>query len=190
MSSQESDGELIARCLAGSNDAWSDLVTRHSARIFSIALKYGLTHDDAVDVLQTVCLQWWQNLDQIRDADRLSGWLTTVTGRAAMRVITARRRERMTQEPFDDEVASRAADPSQAVEDEVLAAERSTDLRRALARLDTRCQRLLTLLYFMPVPPEYETIAQEFGLAEGSIGALRQRCLSRLRRQVEGALPR
>jgi RNA polymerase sigma factor (sigma-70 family) len=69
-------------------------------------------------------------------------------------------------------------------EEVILAAERSIGLRQAVNRLDERCRRLIIMLFFAPEPPDYAQIAREFGLAEGSIGALRKRCLERLRQEI------
>src|SRR5947209_8952421 len=186
MTTLPSDQALVDRCLSGSNDAWTELVNRHSGRIYSIALKYGLSEEDAAEVLQHVCLQWWQHLDQVRETERLTGWLATVTARSAMRVISMRRLERQHQAPFDDEAEDRLPSTEIPVEEMVLAAERSAGLRRAIDGLDDRCRYLLEALYFSVDPPEYAVLAAELGLAEGSIGALRRRCLRRLRHAIAG----
>lgn len=184
MSSSPVDRELVARCLSGNDAAWSDLVERYSGLIYSVALKYGLGEEDASEVFQNVCLVWWQNLAQIQDLDRLSGWLATLTSRTAWRVIDARRRAR--QHEFQDMDGLMDAVPTRddLPEEVIVAAERSAGLRAAVARLDERCQALIAQLFFDPNPPDYAAIAEGFGLAEGSIGALRKRCLLRLRREL------
>jgi DNA-directed RNA polymerase specialized sigma24 family protein len=58
-------------------------------------------------------------------------------------------------------------------------------LREAVARLSPRCRELIRLLFFeIPARP-YEEVARHLGLAKGSIGFIRMRCLERLRRLLE-----
>ena len=66
-------------------------------------------------------------------------------------------------------------------EDELLMAERHAALREAFTDLSPNCQRLLTLLIADP-PMPYAEISARLGIAVGSIGPYRSRCLDRLRR--------
>jgi RNA polymerase sigma factor (sigma-70 family) len=180
------DRELIAQCLAGRDAAWESLVERYSSLIYSVPFKYGLSEEDAAEVFQNVCLLWWQNLAQIQDIDRLAGWLVTLAARSSWRVIESRRRARVHEFQDVDELMSTVPTHDDLPEEEVLARERSASLRAAIGRLDERCQVLIAQLFFDPNPPDYAEIAAAFGLAEGSIGALRKRCLDRLRREIAG----
>jgi DNA-directed RNA polymerase specialized sigma24 family protein len=60
-------------------------------------------------------------------------------------------------------------------------AERNAALRAAFAELPQPCQELLSLLMSDP-PPAYAEISARLGMAIGSIGPTRARCLDRLRR--------
>ncbi len=53
-------------------------------------------------------------------------------------------------------------------------------VREALARLGGRCQEMIRLLFYKQPPLPYDEVAQHFGLATGSIGFIRGRCLKRL----------
>jgi RNA polymerase sigma factor (sigma-70 family) len=185
MKTSSTDLDLITLCLAESDDAWTELVNRYSGRIYWIALKYGLSEHDASEVLQNVCLAWWRSLDQIRDVERLSAWLSTLAGRMSLRFISAQRRVRQHESPFGEETDEHIPSSDVPVEDTIVAAERSAILRAAVDRLDDRCRCLVRMLYFSADTPKYEEIADEFGLALGSIGAMRQRCLARLRRELD-----
>jgi DNA-directed RNA polymerase specialized sigma24 family protein len=67
------------------------------------------------------------------------------------------------------------------IEDMVLAAERGAALRAAFAELSADCRRLLSMLIGDP-PCSYAEASAALGLAVGSIGPTRARCLDRLRR--------
>jgi DNA-directed RNA polymerase specialized sigma24 family protein len=44
---------------------------------------------------------------------------------------------------------------------------------------------MVRLLFFEIPPRPYEDIAEELGMATGSIGAIRGRCLAQLKKQLE-----
>lgn len=66
-------------------------------------------------------------------------------------------------------------------EDELLAAERHVALQTALADMPPAWRRLMVLLTADPALP-YREIAARLGIARGSIGPTRARCLEWLRR--------
>jgi RNA polymerase sigma factor (sigma-70 family) len=59
-------------------------------------------------------------------------------------------------------------------------------LRNALDRLEQRCRELLLMLFRDEGDKlSYEEVARRLGIAVGSIGATRARCLAKLRELVE-----
>ena len=46
------DHQLLGRCLAGDEQAWEEIVGRYERLVFSVALKNGLSREDAADVTQ------------------------------------------------------------------------------------------------------------------------------------------
>jgi RNA polymerase sigma factor (sigma-70 family) len=60
--------------------------------------------------------------------------------------------------------------------------EQQHEVRTALANLDERCRKLLTLLFYEPEPPSYGEIAVSLGTTAGSIGPTRARCLEKMLR--------
>jgi RNA polymerase sigma factor (sigma-70 family) len=63
-------------------------------------------------------------------------------------------------------------------------AEDEQNLRQAMADLPPRCRELVQMLFYEePVRP-YQEIAATLGIAVGSIGFIRQRCLERLRKRL------
>lgn len=178
-----SDGRLVRECLHGNEEAWAALVDKYKNLIFSVALRQGLPRDDAADVFQRVCLLLLAELEHLRRAEALPLWLIRVTARECHRW---RRQERpyavRDLTPHDEEAVN---DESPLAED-VLAQLRDEQLLRdALRTLPPRCRRLVALLFFEVPPRPYEEVARELGLATGSIGFIRGRCLGRLRRELE-----
>ena len=58
-------------------------------------------------------------------------------------------------------------------------------LREAMGNLTPQCRRLVELLFFETPPRAYSEVAAELGLALGSIGFTRQKCIERLRRNLD-----
>jgi RNA polymerase sigma factor (sigma-70 family) len=58
-------------------------------------------------------------------------------------------------------------------------------LREAMAALVPKCRRLMELLFFETPSRPYTEIARELGLAVGSIGSARQKCIAKLRKKLD-----
>jgi RNA polymerase sigma factor (sigma-70 family) len=163
------DAELLGRCRGRDPDAWAQLTDRYERLIYSVALRNGVTAEDAADITQTTFITLIDSLDRIRDDEKLASWLMTVARRQAWRLRNTSRRT------VPLEVAPEpAADP---LEDWATL----TTLQDALSTLGGTCRELLLALYFDPQEPSYAEIAERFGRAIGGIGPLRGRCLERLR---------
>jgi RNA polymerase sigma factor (sigma-70 family) len=170
--------ELVTRARDGDRQAWDALVDRYAPLIWSICRRYRLDRADAEDVGQSVWLRLLEQLEKIRDPAAVAGWLATTAQRECIRVLRSRRPQPAGYVPSVDDVPD---DQSGTAEQELLAAERDTVLREAVARLPAYCQRLIALLCADPSVP-YAEISVRLGIAVGSIGPSRGRCLEKLRR--------
>ena len=73
-----------------------------------------------------------------------------------------------------------------ALPEELLAQlQREQMVRDVVTELTPRCQRMVRMLFFETPPRPYQEIAKELGMATGSIGFIRGRCLARLKKQLE-----
>jgi RNA polymerase sigma factor (sigma-70 family) len=173
------DEMLIQQCLNGEQEAWSKLIRKYAKLIFSIPIKRGLGEEDAADIFQSVCLSLLASLGSLREPRSLAAWLIQTTARACNRVQVHQKKWRTMEVERD----SAATDD---VPDETLAQlEREQLLREAVNELSPECRKLIELLFFKDPPIPYETAAAQLGLAKGSIGATRMRCLEKLRRSLD-----
>jgi len=174
---------LVRQCLRGHEDAWAALLQKYKNLIYSIPVRQGIPRDDAADIFQRVCLLLLAELPHLRHAEALPMWLIRVTSRECQRW----RRQEQPYAARDSSDATLTLMPdSGPVADEVL--ERVADeqmLRDAVAALPERCRQLVGMLFFETPPRPYQEVAAALGLATGSIGFIRGRCLTRLRRQLE-----
>src|SRR5258708_12826491 len=72
------DTRLVKACLAGDEAAWSALIDKYKALIFSIPLKYGLARQEAADVFQATCTELLVRLPELREPRALPKWLMQV----------------------------------------------------------------------------------------------------------------
>jgi RNA polymerase sigma factor (sigma-70 family) len=63
--------------------------------------------------------------------------------------------------------------------------EREQAVRQAVENLPPRCQEMVRLLFYEQPPLPYNEVARRLGLATGSIGFIRGRCLKKLRAQLK-----
>jgi RNA polymerase sigma factor (sigma-70 family) len=173
------DEELIKRCLEGDEAAWNALVDKYKDLVWSVPMKYHLTAEDGADIFQEVWMDLYSDLKGLRHVGALRSWLVTTAShkcyhlkmrQQAMRRIGASGAER---EP---------ADETPSVAFLTVETEREQILRETLQDLPPRCQELVRMLFFEEPSRPYEDVARQLGLAVGSIGFIRGRCLKKLRR--------
>lgn len=178
-----SDSRLVAACLNGNQDAWSVLIRKYKNLIYSVPLKYRAPAQDAADIFQAVCVDLFLELPKLRKIQSLRSWLITVAIHKSYQWKQKQARW-SDQEPEDVEreaVESFASRPIRPEEQQLVEeAEREQIVRDALAQLPERCQEMIRLLYYEHPPLPYHVIASRLGLATGSIGFIRGRCLKRL----------
>ncbi len=172
MSHEPSDRDLVAACLTGDQRSWKALVDRYAGLVYAVARRAGLSNEACDDLAQVVFTILSRKLSKINDIQTLPAWLGTTAQREAWRL------KRRVSELDKREVGLAddfAADP---------AFQHEVDLRQrvewGLAQLDPRCRELLRTLFLTDPEPSYEEAAAKLGLAPGSMGPLRRRCLGRL----------
>ena len=171
--------DLVARARNGDKQAWDALVERYAPLIWSICHRHRLGAADAADVSQSVWLRLVGQLDRIRDPAALPGWLVTTTRRECRQVLRTARGSQPAR--YAPDVENIPDELTETTEQEVLAAERHAALRQAFGALDPFSQQLIALLIQDP-PVPYAEISARLGIAVGSIGPYRGRCLEKLRR--------
>ena len=167
---------IVDLAATGHQNAWNAIIEQYAPMILSICHRYGLAGAEVDNVGQTVWLRLVNGLGSLRDPAALPKWLATVTQQECLLILKMRRSKRLD---------TSLADSPQSVDDvvideEILAAERRTALRAAVAELPPRCQQLLSMLTSDP-PHSYAEISAELGIPVGSIPRQRDRCLAQLR---------
>jgi RNA polymerase sigma factor (sigma-70 family) len=170
---------LLKAAAAGNQRAWDALVREFDGIIKAIARAHRLSHADVQDVSQATWLKLLKHVDNLREPDRVGGWLATTARRESLRVLRAS--ERYVLLAPEDAPDREAGDPLP--DDLLLARERHHSLWHSLGRLRSTDQALLRLLTTDPCP-SYGEIAAALDMPIGSIGPTRARALERLRAQL------
>jgi RNA polymerase sigma factor (sigma-70 family) len=167
---------LVSAAIMDEPGAWETLVARFAGLIWATARGLGLDAADAADVSQTTWLRLAECLEDIRDLERIGGWLATTARNESLRMLRLARRQ-IPVDPFLDVCSTVHADD---IDKDLLGVERDERIRRAFESLPTACQALLRILMADP-SPSYAEVSEILEIPIGTIGPRRSRCLNRLR---------
>jgi RNA polymerase sigma factor (sigma-70 family) len=175
------DEWLVQGCIQGDAKAWEDLIDKYKRLIFSIPIKYGASSADAADVFQSVCIEVLNCLPQLKNVQSLRSWLITVTIRQSYR-WKKKQSNHIELDAMEPDVAAGLVSTPPV---ETLAQlEEEQIVRDVVAKLAPRHRELVQLLFFQQPPLPYAEVARRMGLATGSIGFIRGRCLDKLRKAL------
>jgi len=173
-----SDERLVRECLDGNQEAWSALIDKYKKLIYSIPVKWELPREEANDIFQSVCVSLFSELSNLREPQALPKWLIQTT---LHKCIKYRRQQARFS---DDEIQEDLVVDERGSDVIVEEVENEQILRDSIAEVGGRCMEMIRMLFFENPPRAYADIARELGLATGSIGFIRGRCLDRLRKQL------
>jgi RNA polymerase sigma factor (sigma-70 family) len=177
------DKRLVQRCLDGDEEAWATLIQKYKRLIYSVPYKYGATPDDAADVFQAVCMELFTELKNLRNVESIRSWLITVT---VHKMYHWKKRRGATDLELDSLEPEEASSIGSVEQPDILAQlEQEQIVREAIAHLPERCVEMVRLLFYQDEPIPYADVARRLGLATGSIGFIRGRCLDRLQKELE-----
>ncbi len=168
------DGQLVARCRAGDQQAWNELVERFSRYVYAIAVQaFKLPEHDAEDVFQEVFARAYEHLSKLRDDEAIRPWLAQLTRRLCIDRLRAGAHEQPEEsvEPLE-------------VDDTLAKLDESMAVHEAMAILPEGCQDILDR--FFARDESYRTISEALDIPAGTIASRISRCLAKLRVEMEG----
>jgi RNA polymerase sigma factor (sigma-70 family) len=185
-----SDEGLVMACRRGETDAWSMLVNRYQRLIYTIPRRAGLDEDQAAEVFQSTFAKLFENLERIKQPDRIQAWLVTTARRETLSLIHQQKRE-----PALWDTDARQGDHRyEAVPDDALLPDQALErlqeqhvIRTAIESLGEPCCQLLKMLFYHTDQLSYAEVAAALNMPEGSLGPTRARCLQKLRHLLESS---
>ena len=188
---QQNDADLVAKSLAGDQDAFRQIVERHQSLICSLAYCATGSVSQSEDLAQETFIAAWKDLAELREPSKLRSWLCSMVRFRIRSQFRRQGREPIHAAESLEEVDSAAA-PEVPPADQAIANEEMAILWRQLECIPEMYREPLVLFY--RGHQSIETVAVNLDLTED---AVRQR-LSRGRKMlqervlafVEGALAR
>lgn len=177
----DEDEWLVQGCIQGDPTAWEELIDKYKRLIYSIPIKYGASSADAADVFQSVCIEVMNSLPQLKNVQSLRSWLITVAIRQSYR-WKKKQSAHIELDAMEPDVAEGLA--STPPVETLFQLEEEQIVRDVVAKLEPRHRELVQLLFFEQPPLPYAEVARRMGLATGSIGFIRGRCLEKLRKAL------
>jgi RNA polymerase sigma factor (sigma-70 family) len=171
-----SAAKLVARCRAGDEEAWAELVERFSRYVYAIAVQgFRMREHDAEDVFQEVFARVYERLDTLRSDEAVQPWIAQLTRRLCVDRLRAGSREEASEDP----------EPLVAADEDALARiDEALDVHEAMGGLSGNCREILDR--FFARDESYRTIGEALELPAGTIASRISRCLTKLREQLEG----
>jgi RNA polymerase sigma-70 factor (ECF subfamily) len=168
--SSPTDEQLIARVLAGDQDAYTVLVERHSDLVYAIVSRIVFNEADADDVAQDTFVRAYHALPRFRGDSKFSSWLYRI---AVNRSLTHLKRTKRRAAALDPETGARAeveaslAATREGPHEAVLRQERRAAVRAAVADLPPRYRAVVTLFYLEE--KNYKEVAEILGIPMGTL---------------------
>ena len=182
MQSKLSDIELIQQTLDGNQSAYADLVKRHQRFVFTLALRFAKTREDAEEIAQDCFIKAYRSLNSFQRQSKFTTWLYSIVYTTAM---TALRKKRIATDSIDDENTFIQVEDRTGGYDTNTAENRSRSyyLNQAIAQLLPDDAMIITLFY--KGEQSLEEIARTMGLEANTVKVKLFRARQRLKEKLE-----
>ncbi len=180
------DGELVHAAQRGNKRAFVEIVARHQAMVSGIA--FGIIGEFAAseDIGQEVFLTAWRKIQNLREPEKLKGWLAQIARNAALAHMRGRRPHVELDESLT--LADESPTPDQAAATE----EEAELVRQSLANLP-EMYRLPLVLYYRE-GQSVRAVAETLGISEDAVKQRlmrgREMCRDRISKLIETVLTR
>ena len=173
---------LIARCLAGDQAAWDEIVRQNWRKVFNVAYKFVGRHEEAEDLTQDIFLKIFKALATFDRRANFQTWIVSISRNLCIDHYRSVRKERMTiareVDTNDLQPASTDRTPYAAAEHQDLRAQ----LRQALQMLPETLRTAVVLRDLQEL--SYQEIADRLELPEGTVKSRINRGRLELARQL------
>jgi RNA polymerase sigma factor (sigma-70 family) len=182
MQSKLSDIELIEQTLAGNQSAYADLVKRHQRFVFTLAMRFTKTREDAEEVAQDSFIKAYRNLQAFQGQSKFTTWLYSIVYTTAMTFL---RKRRLDTSSIDDENNFIQVENQNAGFENNMAENKSRSfyLNQAIEQLSADDATIITLFY--KGEQSLEEIAVTLGIEPNNVKVKLFRARQRLKEKLE-----
>jgi RNA polymerase sigma-70 factor, ECF subfamily len=165
----DADANLVARCLAGEQGAWDELIKTHTKRVYALCYRFTSRENEAQDLTQDVFLRVFRTLSSFRAGEgSFVVWLTRLTRNLLVDHYRRTKYERVTDglEEKLPVLEERTAQFSRT--DGMLAGREASELlQEALQKLSPELREAVILRDLQEM--EYREIARVLNVPEGTV---------------------
>jgi RNA polymerase sigma factor (sigma-70 family) len=182
MQSKLSDIELIEQTFGGNQSAYADLVKRHQRFVFTLAMRFAKSREDAEEIAQDCFIKAYKSLASFQQHSKFSTWLYSIVYTTAMTFL---RKKRVDTCSIDDEDTFIQIEnkPSAYDESNVENKSRSYYLNQAIGQLLPDDATIITMFY--KGEQSLEEIAQVLGIEANTVKVKLFRARQRLKEKLE-----
>jgi RNA polymerase sigma-70 factor (ECF subfamily) len=172
---EPSDGVLLQRHVEGDPDAFGVLFTRHSGRLWAVALRITCNPDDAADALQDAMISAFRRAGDFRGASAVTTWLHRIVVNASLDLLRRRPARSVSWSGDPEELPAPEAGQPQ---DAVAATDSRLDVDAALRTLPPPQRAALVLVDMLGYPVAEAALI--LGVSEGTVKSRCARSRARL----------
>ncbi|WP_374948586.1 RNA polymerase sigma factor [Mucilaginibacter sp.] len=182
MQNKLSDIELIEQTVAGNQSAYADLIKRHQRFVFTLALRFAKSREDAEEIAQDCFIKAYRSLSAFHQQSKFSTWLYTIVYTTAMTFL---RKKRVDTTSIDDDASyvQIAHRPGGYDEHNVENKSRSYYLNQAISQLLPDDAIIISMFY--KGEQSLEEIAQVLGIEANTVKVKLFRARQRLKERLE-----
>jgi RNA polymerase sigma-70 factor (ECF subfamily) len=185
MQENKSDIELISQVLEGDKQAYAQLIKRHQRFVFTLALRFSKSREDAEEIAQDCFIKAYRALHTFKQTSKFSTWLYRIVYTTSMTFL---RKKRLDTQSIDDEssiiqLESRISDLSS---NEVEHKSKMVFVNLAISRLLPDDAAIITLFY--QGEQSLEEIGQTLGMEANTVKVKLHRARHRLKEKIENIL--
>ena len=184
MLSKKTDIEIIDLVLAGNQAAYADLVKIHQRYVFTLAMRFTRSRENAEEVAQDTFVKAYRSLNNYQRSAKFSTWLYTIVYHTAM---THLRKKRLNTSSIDDDENSLQLE-SYATDDYSSGEKKSRSfyVNQAIGMLLPDDATIITLFY--QGEQSLEEIANVMGMEANTIKVKLHRARHRLKDRLQQIL--
>jgi len=182
MQSKLSDLELIQETLGGNQAAYTELVKRHQRFVFTLALRFAKSREDAEEIAQDCFIKAFRSLASFQGQSKFSTWLYSIVYTTAMTFL---RKKRLDTDSIDDENTFVQVENQTSAFDVNNAENKSRSfyLNQAIGQLLPDDASIITLFY--KGEQSLEEIGQAMGMEANTVKVKLFRARQRLKEKLE-----
>jgi RNA polymerase sigma factor (sigma-70 family) len=182
MQTGPNDNEILSRVLQGDQQAYAEIVKRYQSFVFTIALRYTPSREDAEEIAQDSFVKAYRSLADFRGASKFSTWLYTIVTTTS---LTFLRKKKIDVQSLDNEKVFEVADNQDSGfrANQVEQKSRATMVNKAIGLLSREDAQVITLFY--KGEQSLEEIGQILGLEPNTVKVRLHRARQRLKDKME-----